>query len=259
MLQFITVGNGAAARKIAVEVSPGASNPAPGLPGVLWLGGYRSDMSGTKALALAHWCAANRLACARLDYSGHGRSGGSFEDGSISRWLEESLAVFGAFTAGPQILAGSSMGGWIALRMAQELHKRGQTLHAMLLIAPAPDFTEALILPSLSDQQKLAIERDGRLEQPSSYASQPDVCTREFFADGRRNLVLNANLRTHCPVHILQGRLDADVPWTHAMALAQQLSADEVSMTLVPDGDHRLSRPQDIALMLRCLAQLAGL
>jgi pimeloyl-ACP methyl ester carboxylesterase len=250
----IEVGKRDAARSIAVIARKARRGNK--LPGVTWLGGYRSDMNGTKAQAIDAWCERMGVAFVRHDYSGHGASGGDFRDGTISRWVEESLAVFNKFAKGPQVLVGSSMGGWIALRMAQELEKRGKRLHAMLLIAPAPDFTERLMWPKLSEAQQAAILRDGVLEEPSQYSSAPDIYTRELFEDGRRNLVLTGEVATHCPVHILQGRLDPDVPWTHAMALANQLIHESVSMTLVPDGDHRLSRPQDIELILNALERL---
>ncbi|MEZ5872843.1 MAG: alpha/beta hydrolase [Nitratireductor sp.] len=231
-----------------------------GGPGLVWLGGYRSDMTGTKAEALDHWCAEQDLAFCRHDYSGHGRSGGTFRDGTISRWLEESLAVFDAFTSGPQILVGSSMGGWIALRMAQELARRGDKnrLAGMLLIAPAPDFTQELMWPQLSEAQKRAITEKGYLEEASQYSSEPNIYTKALFDDGARNLVLNALIDSGCPVHILQGMRDPDVPWQHAMRLAEHLPQTGVTMTLVKDGDHRLSRPQDIALMLRIAEGLVG-
>jgi pimeloyl-ACP methyl ester carboxylesterase len=251
-VQFVEVGTGAAQRRIAVRARPGR------VPGVFWLGGYRSDMRGSKAQALDEWCAEKGMAFCRHDYSGHGESGGSFRDGTISRWLEESLAVFDAFAAGPQVLVGSSMGGWIALRMAEELRRRGEPdrLAAMLLIAPAPDFTERLMWPQLSDRQKQQIAEQGILEEPSQYSPEPNIYTRDLFEDGRRNLVLTGEVRTGCPIHIIQGRRDPDVPWEHAMLLAGQLAAENLSMTLVPDGDHRLSRPQDLALICSALSRL---
>ncbi|GIL02217.1 MAG: 2-hydroxymuconic semialdehyde hydrolase [Alphaproteobacteria bacterium] len=250
----VIVGAGAGARRIAVRRRAGAS------PGFVWLGGYRSDMAGTKAQALDAWCAGRGLACCRHDYSGHGQSGGEFRDGTISRWLEESLAVFDAFTSGPQVLVGSSMGAWIALRMAGELARRGEAarLHAMLLIAPAPDFTEALMWPSLSEAQKRRIERDGFLEAPSQYSDEPNLYTRALFEDGREHLVMSGPIATGCPVHILQGMADPDVPWRHAMRLAELLAGEAVTVTLVKDGDHRLSRPADIDLMLRIAEGLAA-
>jgi pimeloyl-ACP methyl ester carboxylesterase len=251
-LHFIEVGTGDLGRRIAVRTRPGR------LPGVFWLGGYRSDMRGSKAEALDAWCAATGRAFCRHDYSGHGESGGSFRDGKISLWLEESLAVLDSFAAGPQVLVGSSMGGWIALRIARELRMRGEAerLAAMLLIAPAPDFTDRLMWPQLSDRQKRQIAEQGFLEEPSQYSPEPNIYTRELFEDGRRNLVLTGEVRTGCPVHIIQGRLDPDVPWEHAMLLAAQLASEDVSMTLVPDGDHRLSRPQDLALICSALSRL---
>lgn len=253
--EFVEVGSGSSARTIAVRRRPAAHAG----PGILWLGGYRSDMLGGKAQAVDAWCAGEGLACCRLDYSGHGESGGAFADGTISRWLEESLCVFDRFTAGPQILVGSSMGCWIALRMAQELARRedASRLAAMVLIAPAPDFTERLMWPQLSEAQKRAIESEGRLEEESQYSPEPNVYTRALFEDGRANLVMAGDLRTGCPVRIIQGRLDPDVPWRHAVELASLIASDDVTMSLVPDGDHRLSRPQDIALILRALADLA--
>ena len=258
-LQTLTVGEAGQARDIAVLQRLAADATATG-PGIVWLGGYRSDMEGTKAEALDAWCAQNGLACCRHDYSGHGKSGGSFEDGTISRWLEESLAVFDAFTSGPQILVGSSMGGWIALRMAQELVRRGDQarLGAMLLIAPAPDFTQDLFHAELDAAQKERLERDGRLEIPSDYSDEPYVYTKAFIDDGAANRVLDGLIEPGCPVHILQGVQDPDVPYTHALKLAEHLPNADVAMTLVKDGDHRMSRPQDIALMLRLIDNLVA-
>lgn len=235
---------------------------AGGNPGVVWLGGFRSHMRGAKAEAIAAHARQQGLACCRHDYSGHGESGGRFGDGTISKWLAESLAVFKAFTSGPQILIGSSMGAWIALRMMQELQKTeaGGRVAGLLLIAPAPDFTSELHWPRLSDEQKQALETDGRIEVPSAYSpDEPTVLTRSLFEDGARNRVLDGIFETRCPVHIVQGMADPDVPFTHALRLAEHLPADDVTVTLVKDGDHRLSREQDIALILRTLDGLAGL
>jgi pimeloyl-ACP methyl ester carboxylesterase len=249
----IQVGTGDDCRQIAVLVRRGAN------PGLVWLGGYRSDMAGTKAQALDRWCARNGLACCRHDYSGHGRSGGAFRDGTISRWLDESLAVFDKNTSGPQVLVGSSMGGWIALRMVQELSRRGSAgrLAGLLLIAPAPDFTEELMWPEMSQLQRSRLARDGYLEEESQYSDDPNIYTRGLFEDGRRNLVMTGPVEIACPVHILQGMADPDVPWRHALKLTGFLAAPQVLMTLVKDGDHRLSRPQDIELMLRVASLMA--
>jgi pimeloyl-ACP methyl ester carboxylesterase len=248
----IEVGTGASSRSIAVRYRAG------GNPGLVWLGGFRSDMLGAKAETFDQWCVEKKLAFCRHDYSGHGQSGGAFRDGNLSRWIEESLAVFDAITAGEQVLIGSSMGAWIALRMAQELARRGDAgrLHAMLLIAPAPDFTHELIMPQLTRQQRDQLEGQGFIEEPSPYSDDPTIYTRTLFEDGAANRVLTGPVRTQCPVHIIQGMADPDVPWRHAMKLAELLPDENVSMTLVKDGDHRLSRPQDLALMLRLAEDL---
>src|SRR5690606_13563604 len=201
-------------------------------PGLVWLGGFRSDMRGTKAEALDTWAREKGHAYTRHDYSGHGESGGAFEDGTISRWLAESLAVFRRCTQGPQILIGSSMGAWIALRMLQELHaaKEGARVGGLLLIAPAPDFTSELIEPALSERQRRALVEEGRLEVPSAYSPEPNVYTKALFEDGRKNRVLDGIIDTHCPVHILQGMADPDVPYQHAMRLMEHLPADDVTL-----------------------------
>ncbi|MCB1463753.1 MAG: alpha/beta hydrolase [Nitratireductor sp.] len=251
---YLEVGSGGDRRRIAVRRREGKN------PGLVWLGGYRSDMAGTKAVALDAWCREKDLACCRHDYSGHGESGGAFRDGTISRWTAESLAVFDAFTDGPQILVGSSMGGWVALLMARELKRRGEMerLHAMLLIAPAPDFTHELMWPQLSDAQKREIVEKGYLEERSQYSDEPNIYTHALFEDGEKNRVMTGPIELGCPAHIVQGMQDPDVPHEHAMKLAEHLPSDNVTMTMVKDGDHRLSRPQDIDLLLRIAGDLAG-
>ncbi len=238
--------------EIAVRTVAGDS------PGLHWLGGYRSDMTGTKAQALAAWAATNSHAFCRHDYSGHGASGGRFADGTISRWLAESLAVFDRFTTGPQILVGSSMGAWIALRMAQELGRRGEAgrLAGMLLLAPAPDFTSELVEPALTDSERQALATQGYFEEVSEYSPEPNIYTRDLIEDGRANRVLSGIIDTRCPVHIIQGMADPDVPHTHALRLVEHLPADDVTLSLVKDGDHRLSRPQDIEMILSAAQSL---
>lgn len=229
-------------------------------PGAVWLGGYRSDMAGTKAEALDGWAARNGRAFVRHDYSGHGESGGAFRDGTISRWLAESLAVFRQLTQGPQILVGSSMGGWIALRMVQELHKEGEgaRVAGLLLLAPAPDFTMELMEPELTDEMRRDLAEKGFFEEHSAYSPEPNVYTRALFEDGLKNRVLDGMIETRCPVHILQGMRDPDVPHGHALKLVEHLPADDVTLSLIRDGDHRLSRPQDIAMMLAALDGLVA-
>jgi len=234
---------------IAVRHRPGRT------PGLAWLGGYRSDMKGTKAEALDGWAAAAGHAFTRHDYSGHGESGGAFTDGTISRWLADSLAVFRCFTSGPQVLVGSSMGAWIALRMIQELRKAGEgaRVAGLILLAPAPDFTVELMEPQLSPAQRREIEEKGYLEEHSEYSPEPNIYTRALFDDGRLNRVLVGTIETGCPVHIIQGMQDPDVPHSHAEKLMQHLPVCDVTLSLVRDGDHRLSRPQDIAMVLRAV------
>ena len=229
-------------------------------PGLVWLGGFRSDMKGSKAEALAEWAAARGTAFLRFDYSGHGESGGSFMDGTISRWLAESLAVFRHFTMGRQILIASSMGAWIALRMVQELERLGERGRpaGLVLLAPAPDFTSELIEPALTRGERRALDRQGFFAEPSAYSAEPTVYTRALIQDGRRNRVMDGPIDTHCPVHVLQGMADPDVPYEHALKLVSLMPADDVTLSLVPDGDHRLSRPQDIAMIVRTVEEMLG-
>ena len=257
---YLSVGEGEDIRDIAVRTSGCADGEdQPELPGLVWLGGYRSDMLGTKAQALDQWAQAHGRNCCRHDYSGHGQSDGEFINGTISRWLEESLAVFDRFTRGPQILVGSSMGAWIALRMVQELVARGQAsrLQALLLLAPAPDFTHELMTPNLSDVHKSQLETQGYMQEVSQYSDEPNIFTRALFEDGEKNRVMKGPIETRCPVHIIQGMKDEDVPHEHAMKLLTFLPGENVAITLVKDGDHRLSRQSDIDLMLRLVKRLS--
>ena len=244
-LQFLTVGKDD--RRIALRLTDGAG------PTVLWCAGFKSDMRGSKAEALAAWGARAGRRIVRFDYSGHGESGGDFTDGTITRWLDEALAVFDAACHGPTLVVGSSMGGWIALLLA-----RLRPLHGLLLIAPAPDFTEKLMWASFPETVRRQILDTGQWLRPSPYDGGGYPITRGLIEDGRRHLLMDAPIATGCPVHILQGMQDPDVPWQHAMALVQCLPADDVTVTLVKDGDHRLSRPQDIEMMLRVLTQMTG-
>ncbi|MDB5638677.1 MAG: alpha/beta hydrolase [Bradyrhizobium sp.] len=249
---FIEVGKDEAARRIAVRARKGAA------PGLFWLGGFNSDMQGTKALALDAWAAQHQRACVRFDYSGHGESGGAFIDGTVGRWLEESVAVFEQFCRGPQVVIGSSMGGWMALLLAREIAKREgnrASLAGLVLIAPAPDFTEALMWNSLSAEARHDIETQGVWLRPSQYGA-PYPITRALIEEGRNHLLLGSAIDVGCPVRILQGAQDPDVPWKHAFALAHRLPKDDVVLTVIQDGDHRLSRPQDIARVLAAVAEM---
>lgn len=248
--QFIDVGKAGSTRRIAVCRQQGSE------PGLLWLSGFKSDMRGSKAVALAEWASARNRACTRFDYSGHGLSSGSFEDACVSHWLEETLAVFDQFRAGPTVVVGSSMGGWIALLLALARRDTGR-IKGLVLIAPAVDFTEELMWKQrFTDEIREAILRDGRWQQPSAYSEDPYVITRKLIEDGRKHLILDKLLMTGCPVTILQGVQDPDVPWQHAERLAEALPDDEVTFTLIPDGDHRLSRPQDIDLLFRAVSHM---
>jgi pimeloyl-ACP methyl ester carboxylesterase len=249
---FIDVGKGEAARGIAVRARAG------GVPGLFWLGGFKSDMQGTKAIALDAWAAERNRACVRFDYSGHGESSGDFTDGTIGRWLEESVAVFEQFCVGPQVVIGSSMGGWMALLLARELTKRqtsGASRAGLVLIAPAPDFTEELMWKGFSPEVRLEIETTGVWLRPSEYG-EPYPITRNLIEEGRKHLLLGSAIEVGCPVRILQGARDEEVPWRHAFALAHRLPADDVVLTMIQDGDHRLSRPQDIARIIAAAAEL---
>jgi pimeloyl-ACP methyl ester carboxylesterase len=251
---FIEVGEGDGSRRIAVRVRPGSG------PGLFWLGGFNSDMRGTKALALDAFAAERGRACIRFDYSGHGESGGAFIDGTIGRWLEESVAVFERFAQGPQVVVGSSMGGWMALLLAREIAKRqtaGATLAGLVLIAPAPDFTEQLMWNSFSDEIREEIRTKGVWMRPSEYGDgTPYPITRALIEEGRNHLLLGSAIEVGCPVRILQGAQDPDVPWQHAFALAHRLPAEDVVLTMIQDGDHRLSRPQDIARIMAAVAEM---
>jgi pimeloyl-ACP methyl ester carboxylesterase len=249
---FIVVGEASAARSIAVRARKGSA------PGLFWLGGFNSDMQGTKALALDAWAAEHGRAFVRFDYSGHGESGGAFIEGTIGRWLEESIAVFERFCVGPQIVIGSSMGGWMALLLARELAKRGgnrASLAGLVLIAPAPDFTEQLMWNGFSPEVRNEIETNGVWLRPSQYG-EPYPITRALIEEGRNHLLLGSAIDVGCPVRILQGAKDPDVPWQHAFALAHRLPSDDVVLTVIQDGDHRLSRPQDIARMIAAVAEV---
>lgn len=253
--ETITVGEGQAARSIAILNRPATQEH---LPTLVWLGGYRSDMTGTKAIEMDALAAMLGAGAIRFDYSGHGASGGEFRDGTISRWLEESQAVLAHLKPRRVILVGSSMGGWIALRLAQELAKSqsGPELAGMVLIAPAPDFTSELIEPHLTDDQRSQLAEKGYFEEKSEYSPEPNIYTRALIEDGRINRVMTGIVATGCPVHILQGMADPDVPYKHALKLMEHLPADDVVLTLVRDGDHRLSRPEDIARMRQALQNL---
>ena len=276
--QFLEVDAGADRRRIAYLKEPAAKA---GRPGLVWLSGLKSEMTSTKATAVAEWARSQGLASLRFDYSGHGQSEGRFEDGTVSRWLEEAEAAFRGLTQGPQILVGSSMGGYIALLLLRRLMNRqsavgsrqsGETgdttpdprlptaeeaarIAALVLIAPAWDMTE-LMWKSLPSSARRDIEETGVFLRPSRYGDGPYPITSALIEDGRSHLIAAAPLDPGRPVHILHGLQDPDVPWEHTLDLAAHLSGDWTRVAAVPDGEHRLSRPEDIALLLGIIAGL---
>ncbi|MCI3131139.1 alpha/beta fold hydrolase [Phenylobacterium aquaticum] len=222
-------------------------------PTFVWLGGFRSDMAGTKAQALADWAAASGRAYVRFDYFGHGESTGAFEHGTITRWREDALAVLDALAEGPLVLVGSSMGGWIACLAAAV---RAERIAGLILIAPAADFTSALMAPEMTAADRKALEDNGVWLRPSDYGD-PYPISRELLEDGARWTILPGPVPVTAPVRVLQGGADPDVPWPHALALAQALATEDLVFSLIKDGDHRLSRPQDLARLIAMADELS--
>lgn len=223
-------------------------------PGIVFLGGFNSDMTGSKAEDLAAFCAATGRAFLRFDYSGHGASGGRFEDGTIGRWAADAASVLDALTTGPQVLVGSSMGGWIALLLAARL--RPARVAGLVGIAAAPDFTRRMA-EGLAPEARAAIARDGVWLRPSQYG-EPYPITRALIEEGANHLLLDAAIPVTVPVRLLHGQEDPDVPWTLSLTIAERIAGPDVQVTLVKDGDHRLSRPADLALLRRTLGALLG-
>lgn len=236
-------------RRLAFRKVP----PQPGKPTFIWLSGFKSDMSGGKAQAVYAWAQAAGHGALLFDYSGHGESDGRFEDGTISAWRDDALAAIDTQTEGPLILVGSSMGGWMALLAALA---RPQRVRGLVLIAPAPDFTEKLMWPEFTPQQQNEILQEGFTLRPSDYG-EPYAITRALIEDGHKWSLLDAPIAFDGPVRILQGMEDPDVPWGHALALTETLTAPDTVLTLIKDGDHRLSRDQDIARLLKTCEDIA--
>jgi pimeloyl-ACP methyl ester carboxylesterase len=222
-------------------------------PGIVFLGGFRSDMTGTKASALADFAARRGHAFLRFDYRGHGASEGLFEAATISTWLEDCLDALDHLTDGAQILVGSSMGGWLMMRAARE---RPERIAGLIGIAAAPDFTEALIWEKISAAKRLVLQRKGVFQAPSAYDPEGYPITYALIEDGRRHLVLGQPIPLSVPVRLIHGMADAEVPWEMSRRLLEAIEADDVSLTLVKNGDHRLSKPHEINLMLDTLARL---
>lgn len=253
--QTLSVGGGQSARDIAVLAAPPAVKGAPGL---FWLSGFMSDMASTKAAALAVFAKEHGLGCTRFDYSGHGASGGDFKDGTIGRWLEEAAAVFCAYTQGPQILVGSSMGGHIALVLVRHLTahapEAARRVKGIVLIAPAWDMTEELMWKKFPPEVRAQIETQGFHMRPSAYDA-PYTITRDLIVDGRRHLLARADFDPGCPVVILQGLQDCDVPAAHTRELLTFIKGN-VRLIEIADGEHRLSRPQDLDTLYAAILSL---
>ena len=243
--EIVSVGD----REIAVLRRAGRG------PGLFWLSGFRSEMTGSKATAVDAFGESHGLGVTRFDYSGHGQSGGDFNLGTISRWLEEALAVF-ATTTGPQILIGSSMGGYLALLMTLALRRQGvDRVAGLVLIAPATDMTELMLSQMPKKYQKL-LDKQGYVDTPSEYSAEPYRINRMLIEDGRQHLLFGRAIELGAPLTILQGVRDRDVPKEQAMKLVQHLLVDPVTLTLVPDGEHRMSRPEDLALLAKAIEQI---
>lgn len=254
--QTLIVGEGGDQRAIAYRMAHGST---PNGTGLFWLSGFMSDMASTKAVAVAEWASSRGLAATRFDYSGHGVSQGPFTDGTIGRWIEEAYEVFTRVTKGPQVVIGSSMGGHIALLLLRKL-LREQPLEAsrikgLVLIAPAWDMTEELMWRRFGEDARRAILDQGCYEQPSAYGS-PYPITRQLIEDGRKHLLAREPFDPGRPVVILQGLQDPDVPAAHTRELVDFLTGDSVKLIEIADGEHRLSRPQDLALLFAEIGKL---
>ena len=221
--------------------------------GFFWLGGFMSDMSGSKATALAALANATKRSFVRFDYSGHGASGGRFEEGTIGKWLNEAEAVFRQVAKGPRVLVGSSMGGWIALLLARRLLKedpqQARRIRGMVLLAPATDMTKDLMWDLFSEDMRQTLTHEGRIAIPSEYGPEPYVITKDLVEEGMNHLILEEGLSVPWPVRILQGEADADVPWRHGLKTFEALSGDDITFTLIKGGDHRLSTPRDLQML----------
>jgi pimeloyl-ACP methyl ester carboxylesterase len=249
--EFLSVGSSANQRPIAYRQRAGTG------PTVVWLGGFRSDMLSTKASTLDQWAERTNRAFLRFDYSSNGESPGEFTQACLSHWVEEAIEIVDKLTKGPVILIGSSMGGWIALLVAKALQQTpSPRLKGLVLIAPAVDFTEELMWDLFSEPVKQAILDQGFYMHQSEYGAYP--ITRLLIEDGRKHRLFGSEIRPNCPVHILQGMQDEPVPWQHALRLVDHLPQDEVLLTLIKDGDHRLSRDQDLQLLIESIERITS-
>ena len=232
-------------RRIAFRYTHGTG------PTLVFLPGYMSDMSGSKATALFDEAQAQGRACLLLDYSGCGQSAGDFADGMLSKWRDEVLALVASYVSGPVLLAGSSMGGWLMLLVAEHLRHR---LAGLIGIAPAPDFTRW----GYSEEQRARLRAGETIFEPNPYGPEPTPTHAKFFADAECHLRLEGPIDLVCPVRLIHGKEDADVPWEISLRLKAALRSDDVQVTLVEDGDHRLSRESDIAALKAIVAGFYG-
>lgn len=223
-------------------------------PGVMFCGGFMSDMTGTKATALEAHCRRTGRAYVRFDYAGHGASGGAFRDGTIGAWRDDALAVLDRVANGPQILVGSSMGGWIVLLLALA---RPERIAGLVGVAAAPDFTEDLIWSTLDDEGRRTLAESGEIVMPCDYGDDPYPITLSLIEEGRDHLLLRAPIALGCPIHLLQGMRDDDVPWRTALRIAELAESERVTVELVKDGDHRLSRDEDLARLCAAVDAVA--
>ncbi|MFN4281647.1 MAG: alpha/beta hydrolase [Alphaproteobacteria bacterium] len=233
---------------LAYAVDPGRG------PTVAFFSGFMSDMTGKKVQDLAAFCQARGQAMLRFDYRAHGQSEGVFAETGLQDWLDDGLDAIDA-TSGPLLLVGSSMGGWLALLAALARRER---VVGLIGIAAAPDFTEELIWDQLSFADRDALMRDGMFAQPSAYSDQPYMISRKLIEDGRKNLLLKGPIALDCPVHLLHGMQDGDVPYGMSLRIAEKLTGGDVTVTLLKDGDHRLSREQDLAAIRGAVEKLSG-
>lgn len=251
---FLDVGEGADARRIAYRANAVHGGQRPGL---LWLSGFNSTMSGTKATELADWAEHLGLNMTRFDYSGHGESSGKFVDGTISRWLDEARTILDDVTLGKQILVGSSMGGWLALLIARAIAAISPgRIAGLVLIAPAWDMTERLMWDTASAEVHHEMETKGVWHRPSQYDDDNYPITMQLIEDGRKHLLGDGPIDTGCPVRILHGMADPDVPWQGSETLVHRLATDDAQLTLVKSAGHRLSEPEDIRLLKEMIARL---
>ena len=230
-----------------------AYDQSPGAPGVVFLHGLMSDRTGTKAVALAEHCHRKGYGFVRFDMFGHGESSGRFQDGTISRWTEDALAILDGLTKNRQIIIGSSMGAWVMIRTAV---LRTERIAGLIGIASAPDFTEDLMWPGLSESQRTIIQTQGVADVKSDEDPRPYRISRDLIEDGRRNLVLRAPIKLDCPVRLLHGQRDVSVPWETSLRLAERITGDDVDVQLIKGGDHRLSRPEDLKRLCATLDEL---